>query len=48
MSEQPADPRVGAALDLLSDAVQLPLAEQVAAYTDIQQRLAAVLSDSAG
>lgn len=40
-----SDPRVADALSRLSEADQLPLAEQVAVYTDIHRRLAGVLAD---
>lgn len=39
------DPRVADALSRLAEADQLPLAEQVAVYTDIHRRLAGVLAD---
>lgn len=39
------DPRVADALSRLVEADQLPLAEQVAVYTDIHRRLAGVLAD---
>lgn len=42
-----ADPRVSAALELLTELAELPLAEQVRVFGDIQARLAAVLADSA-
>jgi hypothetical protein len=39
------DPRVDDALSRLAEVEALPLAEQVAVYTDIHRRLAAVLAD---
>ncbi|MGB8022200.1 MAG: hypothetical protein WCF04_13305 [Candidatus Nanopelagicales bacterium] len=44
-SAAPEDPRVADALSRLAELDGLPLAEQVAVFSDIHQRLAAVLAD---
>ncbi len=43
--EPTPDPRIADALSRLDEVQALPLAEQVAVFTDIHRRLAAVLAD---